>query len=55
MLSKDHLMRPREVAEILRVSKATVYRWFWKGKLEGVQIGERSIRIFGSAIKGAPQ
>jgi excisionase family DNA binding protein len=51
MLNKDYLMRPREVAEELKCSIASVYRWFWEGKLKGVQIGDRTIRIFNSSIK----
>lgn len=51
MLNKDYLMRPREVAKELKCSKSTIYRWFWEGKLKGVQIGGDTIRIFSSSIK----
>ena len=51
MLNKDYLMRPREVAEVLKCSISSVYRWFWKGKLKGVQIGNNAIRIYSSSIK----
>lgn len=51
MLDKNYLMRPREVAKVLNVSISTIYRWFWEGKLEGVQIGGDTIRIFSSCIK----
>lgn len=51
MLNEDYLMRPREVAEELKCSMSSVYRWFWEGKLKGVQIGINTIRIFSSSIK----
>ena len=51
MLNKDYLMRPREVAKELNVHVSSVYRWFWEGKLKGVQIGGDIIRIFSSSIK----
>ena len=51
MLNKNYLIKPREAAEILDTSKSTIYRWFWEDKLEGVKIGENTIRIFKSSIK----
>lgn len=48
--AKDNLLRPREVANRLAVSRSTVYRWFWEGKLKGVKITEGTIRILESAL-----
>ncbi len=38
-------VRPSEVAQLLGVSRSTVYRWFWEGKLKGIKFGEKNIRI----------
>jgi excisionase family DNA binding protein len=45
------LLKPREVAKILAVSQSTVYRWFWEGKLSGVQIFGTSVRIFAADVE----
>jgi len=52
-MQTERLLRPREVAERLAVSRSTVLRWFWEGKLKGVQIGGhgRTIRILESEIE----
>jgi len=47
---KHKLMKPREVAEIFKVGRVSIYRWFWEGKLKGIQIG-RTIRIFRSSVE----
>jgi putative resolvase len=47
----DRLLRPREVAERLAVSPSTVYRWFWEGKLKGIQITGGTIRILESTVE----
>ncbi|MFA4902861.1 MAG: helix-turn-helix domain-containing protein [Desulfobaccales bacterium] len=47
---QERLMRPREVANRLAVSRSTVYRWFWEGKLKGVQITGGTVRILESAV-----
>jgi excisionase family DNA binding protein len=44
-LPEKELLRPDEVAEYLRLHRATVYRLCETGKLDSVRIGERSIRI----------
>jgi excisionase family DNA binding protein len=49
-MEKIKLVRPREVAQQLAVSKATVYRWFWEGKLKGVKLTNRSLRILQSSV-----
>ena len=49
--TQDRLLRPREVANYLSVSRSTVYRWFWEGKLKGVKITGGTIRILESALE----
>jgi putative resolvase len=48
---QERLMRPREVANRLSVSRSTVYRWFWEGKLRGVKITGGTVRILESAVR----
>ena len=40
------LLRVGEAAEILSVSRWTIYRWVEEGKLEGTKIGRGSLRVF---------
>jgi excisionase family DNA binding protein len=47
---KDKLICPKEAADRLTVSKSTIYRWFWEGKLKGIHIAGRTVRILESAI-----
>jgi putative resolvase len=47
---QERLIRPREVANRLSVSRSTVYRWFWEGKLRGVKITGGTVRILESAV-----
>ncbi len=47
---QERLIRPREVANRLAVSRSTVYRWFWEGKLRGVKITGGTVRILESAV-----
>jgi excisionase family DNA binding protein len=47
---QDKLIRPREAADRLAVSRSTIYRWFWEGKLKGVYIAGGTVRILESAI-----
>ena len=49
-MAQERLMRPREVAHRLAVSRSTVYRWFWEGKLRGVKLAGGPVRIFESAV-----
>lgn len=49
-MTQERLMRPREVANRLAVSRSTVYRWFWEGKLRGVKITGGTVRILESAV-----
>jgi excisionase family DNA binding protein len=61
VMAKDHgrikamlmekLVRPREVAKQLAVSRSTIYRWFWEGKLRGVRLRTGSLRIFANSVE----
>jgi putative resolvase len=48
---QERLIKPREVANRLAVSRSTVYRWFWEGKLRGVKITGGTVRILESAVR----
>jgi len=48
--NRDELMRPRDVARRLAVSRSTVYRWFWEGRLRGVKLNSGTLRILASAV-----
>ena len=50
-MTQERLMRPSEVAERLAVSRSTVYRWFWEGRLKGVKIAGGTVRILESAVR----
>lgn len=49
-MSRERLVRPREVARQLAVSRSTVYRWFWEGRLKGVKLNSGTLRILESAV-----
>ncbi len=49
-MAQERLLRPREVARRLAVSRSTVYRWFWEGKLRGVKLNGGIVRILESAV-----
>ncbi len=40
------LLRVKEAAQLLSVSKWTIYRWIEEGRLEATKIGGGSLRIF---------
>jgi excisionase family DNA binding protein len=44
------LLRVEEAADLLAVSRWTVYRWVEEGKLRGTKIGRGSLRIFHESI-----
>lgn len=41
----DDLLSPAEASKILKVSKRTVLRWLENGKLPGIRVGDRLIKI----------
>jgi excisionase family DNA binding protein len=47
----EKLVRPREVARQLAVSRSTIYRWFWEGKLRGVRLRTGSLRILATSVE----
>jgi len=50
-MNQERLMRPREVARLLGVSRSTVYRWYWEGRLRGVKLDGGTLRILESAVR----
>lgn len=50
-MTQERLLRPGEVAKNLAVSRSTVYRWFWEGKLRGVKLNSGTVRILESAVR----
>ena len=50
LMAEDRLLRPRDVARQLAVSRSTVYRWYWEGKLKGVKLAGGTVRILESAV-----
>jgi len=50
-MTQERLIRPREVANRLAVSRSTVYRLFWVGNLKGVKITGGTVRILECAIR----
>jgi excisionase family DNA binding protein len=50
-MNKEILIKPSEVARRLGVSKSTIYRWFWEGKLKGVKLSEKNIRILANSVE----
>jgi excisionase family DNA binding protein len=50
-MTQEKLLRPREVARLLAVSRSTVYRWFWEGVLRGVKLNGGTVRILESAVR----
>ena len=50
-MNKEIFIKPSEVARRLGVSKSTIYRWFWEGKLKGVKLSEKNIRILANSVE----
>lgn len=48
----EELLTVGEVAEILKVSKATIYRWIHEGHLDSVRVGPGTLRIPVHALDG---
>lgn len=49
-LLNEKLVRPKDVARQLAVSKSTVYRWFLEGKLRGVRLRTGNLRILETSV-----
>jgi excisionase family DNA binding protein len=47
---ENTLLRVGEAAELLSVSRWTIYRWVEEGRLCGTKIGKGSLRIFRQSI-----
>jgi excisionase family DNA binding protein len=50
LMAQQTLVRPTQVARLLAVSRSTVYRWFWEGRLKGIKMGT-TLRILESSVK----
>lgn len=50
-MNKEKFFRPSEVARMLGVSRSTIYRWFWEGKIKGIKFGEKNIRIARESVE----
>jgi excisionase family DNA binding protein len=46
------VLRVGEAAELLSVSRWTIYRWVEDGRLRGTKIGKGSLRIFRESVTG---
>jgi len=49
-LQNKRLLRVDEAAQLLNVSRWTVYRWVEAGQLGGTRIGAGSLRIFSDTV-----
>lgn len=49
-LQRKKLLRVDEAAQILNVSRWTVYRWVEAGRLGGTRLGVGSLRIFSDTV-----
>jgi excisionase family DNA binding protein len=49
-MEHERLLRPREVARRLGISRSSVYRWFWEGKLRGIKLLGGPVRILESSV-----
>ena len=44
------LLQVGEAADVLAVSRWTIYRWVEEGRLEGTKIGRGSLRMFRASL-----
>lgn len=40
------ILTPQDVADIMKVSLKTVYRWIAVGKIQASQVGDKTYRVF---------
>lgn len=50
-MAQQTLLKPRDVANRLAVSRSTVYRWFWEGVLRGVKMNGGTVRILAESVQ----
>ena len=44
-LPQKALYTPREVADVIRITVSAVYKWHDEGKIKGLKISEKVLRI----------
>ena len=49
-LQQKTLLRPKEASERFSVPLSTIYLWFQLGKIDGVNVNGRSLRIFSKSL-----
>jgi excisionase family DNA binding protein len=49
-MSTEKLLTVEKASRVLSVSKSTIYRWFWEGKLRGVKFSKNNIRILKKSV-----
>ena len=49
------LLRVGEAAQVLNVSRWTIYRWVDEGRLQATKIGKGSLRIFRESVNNLVQ
>lgn len=47
----NELIRPNIAARMLGMSRSTIYRWFWEGRLGGIKLAGGPIRILKSSVE----
>jgi excisionase family DNA binding protein len=45
------LLRVRDAARMLNVSRRTIYRWIEEGRLEATKLNKSSLRVYQSSIE----
>jgi len=51
VIGKDDILTIDEVAQVLKVSKRTVYRWIESGDLKTARLGRKTYRVFESDLR----
>lgn len=49
--ASPRLLRVEEAAELLRVSRWTIYRWVEEGRLQATKLGRGSLRVFTASVR----